>query len=117
MLSRNGLADLATASLFLTVGVVAAHAQPMKQHPLPTRAEMAIPETVAKTAATSSAANHAKRDRCKTLGYLLDGSVYPFGPGDDDPRTDGWITRWVQLECERVMGVNHWTGFRQKYQP
>ena len=43
MLSRNGLADLATASLFFTVGVVAAHAQPMKQHPLPTKAEMAMP--------------------------------------------------------------------------
>ena len=113
MLSRSGLADIATASLFLTVGVVTAHAQPMKQHPLPTKAEMAVPET----AATTSAANHAKRDRCKTLGYLLDGSVYPFGPGDNDPRVDGWITNWVRLKCERVMGVNHWTGFRQKYRP
>ena len=49
MLNSRGLADLATASLFLTVGVVAAHAQTFKQHPLPTKAEMSMPEQSAKT--------------------------------------------------------------------
>ena len=61
------------------------------------------------------------RDRCKTLGYLLDGPTYPFEVGDHDPREDGWMDRWVENDCDEVLGLSKqrnkptWSGrFRDR---
>ena len=43
------------------------------------------------------------RDRCKTLGYLLDGPTYPFEVGDHIE--DGWMDRWVENDCDEVLGL------------
>lgn len=49
------------------------------------------------------------RDACLTLAYLLNKpAVYPFEVGDTDPRASGWISRWVNMNCNRLLGVTHW---------
>ena len=86
MLVKNGLADLVTASLLLSVGVTAAHAQPMQQPPLPSAAEIAMP--------------HLKRDPIWVQDCIKRGTLEPDHCREIE-RDSGWRRRTYEARRQQ----------------